>query len=76
MGAERIYMILEFQVDDRINETTKKERIRRREERNGDGSHTLPHWRRAAQGIRERKCLKQESNESRSEKEDGSGACA
>ena len=31
------------EVDDRISETTKKERIRRREERNGDGSHTLPH---------------------------------
>ena len=64
------------EVDDRINDTSKKERMRRREERNGHGSHSLPHWRRATQGIRERKCLSQESNYSRSEKEDGSDICA
>ena len=64
------------EVDDRINDTSKKERIRRREDRNGHGSHTLPHWRRAAQGIRERKCFTPESNESRSEKDDGSDICA
>ena len=64
------------EVDDRINDTSKKERIRRREDRNGHGSHTLPHWRRAAQGIRERKCFTLENNESRSEKDDGSDICA
>ena len=64
------------EVDDRINDTSKKERMRRREERNGNGSHFLPHWRRATQGIRERKCYTLESNDSRSEKEDGSDICA
>jgi hypothetical protein len=64
------------EVDDRFNDTSKKERIRRREDRNGHGSHTLPHWRRAAQGIRESKCFTLESNDSRSEKEDGSDNCA
>ena len=63
------------EVDDRINDTTKKERVRRREDRNGHGSHNL-HWGRAAQGMRERKCFTLESNESRSEKEDGSDNCA
>jgi hypothetical protein len=50
------------EVADRINDTSKKERIRRQEDRNGHRSHALPHWRRADQGIRERKCLTLESN--------------
>ena len=62
------------EVDDRINDTWKKDR-RRRDDRNGHGNNTLPHWRRAAQGIRERKCFTLESNNSQSEKEDGSDVC-
>ena len=63
------------EVDERINETTKKERVRIREGRNGHGSHTS-YWGRAAQGMRERKCYTLDSNESRSEKEDVSENCA
>lgn len=65
------------EVDERINGTVKKERIRRREERNGHNGH----WGRGGAGsgaglqVRERKCYTVESAESRSDREDVSDNC-
>lgn len=72
------------EVDERINGTVKKERVRRREERNG---HSGAHWGglggRAQQGgggregreVRERKCYTLDSAESRSDREEVSDNC-
>ena len=64
------------EVDERINGTVKKERVRRREERNGHNGH---HWGRGGGGqaqVRERKCYTVESAESRSDREEVSDNCA
>ena len=56
--------------DSHINNITKKERMRRKEQGNGHGLHTLPHWRRATQGVRDRKCFTIDRDISRSDMDD------
>ena len=60
------------ELDSHINIITKKERMRRKEQGNGHGLHTLPHWSRATQGVRDRKCF---TIDRRSDMEDSQELC-
>ena len=63
------------ELDSHINSITKKERMRRKEQGNGHGLHTLPHWRRATQGVRDRKCFTIDRDISRSDMDDSQEIC-